>query len=555
MATLNLAKLETASIILNGEKVAVKKILKVKQEVIMANGERLPLENIRAVGRGFVYDAPVKASTKKPAATAASSAKAPAAKAPAMGNANGNPLGRGAPVTADDLIDKNVTTKDGEKLAVETVLSKKGIVKLAGNVRVELANIVRRGRGFVELDITDVEAKPTSTKPAAKVSSPKVSSPKVSVTPGHMAIEPKQLRGARVKVGGRYETVEKIFGAKGQVMTDKGTRLEVANIHQKGTKYIYTEVEAAPVAKPAAKTETKPAPSTGGIRRREEPVDVSKPAGKTERAPKATADKSAKVKKVTALTADLTEEIRVLADDTLQAAIAKAYDLKYVTSGAIFNNEVVTLELTFAVGSYTPKQIAALLADLKSEEDDSDDFDDSELTGNDDDDDADDSEDDDSEDDDADDSEDDDSEDDDSEDDDSEDDDSEDDDSEDDDSEDDDSEESDDDEDDEFENDADEDDDSDDDIDAKVDAGVAALEKKFGKHSSFKAYAENYLLSEEVEKAFGDEMTVGVTKLKTEKGVYVLVGLHEDGDVIMINGKTSKLKKSTIAAVARMEEV
>ena len=50
-------------------------------------------------------------------------------------------------------------------------------------------------------------------------------------------------------------------------------------------------------------------------------------------------------------------------------------------------------------------------------------------------------------------------------------------------------------------------------------------------------------------------MTVGVTKLKTEKGVYVLVGLHEDGDVIMINGKTSKLKKSTIAAVARMEEV
>ena len=538
MATLNLTKLATASIILDGEKVAVKKILKTKQEVIMMNGDRLPLESIRAVGRGFVYDAPVKSGK---------TAKAPAAVKPAAvkpdAKANAGVPGRGAPVTAEELSEpgKHVRTKDGERLAVDSVIKSKGIIKLAGNVRVELANIVRRGQGYVELDVTDVPATPAN-KPSAKPAAKPANTP---AKPEHIAIEPKQLRGARVKVGGRYETVEKIFGAKGQVMTDKGTRLEVANIHQKGTKYIYGEVEAAPA--PAPKQKAESAPQTGGIRRRAEVVDIktgsTKPA-----ADKTPTAKPSKLRKVEAMTFDLSEEIRMAAEALVKDAVTKMFDLKFVTSAAVFNNEVLTVDCTFALGSFSPKQIATLIAEMKAEEedddseeeeneeeeneedeneeddseeeDDNEEFDDSELTGTDDDDDSE---------------------------------------EEDDDSEDDDSEEEDDTDDEdenEFENDDDDsEEEEEDEIEAKIEAGVAALEKKFGKHSSFRSYAENYLLSDAVEKAFGDDMVVGVTKLNTDKGVYTLVGLHDDGTVVLINNKTQKLRKCEIAAVARMEEV
>lgn len=539
MATLNLTKLATASIILDGEKVAVKKILKTKEEVIMMNGDRLPLASIRAVGRGFVYDAPVKSgkTSAKPAAVK------PAAKA------NAAVPGRGAPVTAEELSEpgKHVRTKDGERLAVDSVIKSKGIIKLAGNVRVELANIVRRGQGYVELDVTDVPATPAN-KPSAKPAAKPANTP---AKPAHVAIDVSKLRDARVKVGGRYETIDKLFPSKGQVKTDKGTRLEIANIQQKGTKYIYVEADAAPAPTPAPapKQKAESAPQTGGIRRRAEVVDIktgsSKPA-----ADKTPTAKPSKLRKVEAMTFDLSEEIRMAAEALVKDAVTKMFDLKFVTSAAVFNNEVLTVDCTFALGSFSPKQIATLIAEMKAEEED----DDSEEEENEDDDsdDSDDSEEDDSEEEEDDNEEFDDSEltgtdDDDSE--------EEEDDSEDDDSE---EEEDDDDSDDEneFENDDDDsEEEEEDEIEAKIEAGVAALEKKFGKHSSFRNYAENYLLSDAVEKAFGDDMVVGVTKLNTDKGVYTLVGLHDDGTVVLINNKTQKLRKCEIAAVARMEEV
>ena len=581
MATLNFEKLALASIILDGVKVGVKTILKRKGEAVMANGVRLPLENIRAIGRGFVYEPPVKASGKtssKPAAT--KPAATVPAKAPAMAPANaGGALGRGAPVTAEELQrpGKHVTTKDGERLAVELVLPKKGIVKLAGNIRIEMANIIRKGKGLFEVDVTDVT--PASTKPAAtKPASAKPAANKTETKPattahhGHAPVDIHTLRNVRVKVGGRFQTIEKLFPSKGQVKTVEGTRLEVAHIHQKGTKFFYTAVEEMkPVAaKPEVKAApAKPEPKAGGIRRREETVDVSKPAGKTASA-KAPAEKAHKVKPIEALTADKTEEVRLFLNEFLKTEIGKHFDLKFITSHAMFNDRFTSVTFSFGIGSMPPKEMARIMAELEAEheadtdllngsaddEDDSDDeeeeeeneeteeddedFDDSQLDGSgngaddeeeteeDDEDDEEETEEDEEEEteedeeeeteeeDDADDAE----------------------------------------ENDEFEeDDADDSEEEESDIDAQVDKGVAALEKKFGKHSSFRAYAENYLLSEAVESAFGDEMEIGVTKLEVPgKGVYVLVGLHDDGEVVLMNLKNQKLRKATISAVAGMEE-
>lgn len=573
MATLNFEKLALASIILDGVKVGVKTILKRKGEAVMANGVRLPLENIRAIGRGFVYEPPVKASGKtssKPAAT--KPAATVPAKAPAMAPANaGGALGRGAPVTAEELQrpGKHVTTKDGERLAVELVLPKKGIVKLAGNIRIEMANIIRKGKGLFEVDVTDVT--PASTKPAAtKPASAKPAANKTETKPattahhGHAPVDIHTLRNVRVKVGGRFQTIEKLFPSKGQVKTAEGTRLEVAHIHQKGTKFFYTAVEemkpavvAKPEVKPAA---AKPEHKAGGIRRREEPVDVSKPAGKTvtEKAP---AGKVHKVKPIEALTADKTEEVRLFLNEFLKTEIAKHFDLKLITSHAMFNDNFTSVTLSFGIGSLTAKQMARIMADLEAEhesdtsllngsaddEDDSDDeeeneeddseeededFDNSELDGSGNGSDDEEEEDEEDEEDEEETEEDDAEEDDDSE------------------------EESDDEESDEFEeDDADDSEEEEDDIEAQVEKGVAALEKKFGKHSSFRGYAENYLLSEAVESAFGDDMEIGVTKLDVPgKGVYVLVGLHDDGEVVLMSVKNQKLRKASITDVARMEE-
>lgn len=182
------------------------------------------------VGKGLFINVGKAAAAAKPAAEnskKATAAPAPAAKAPAAGRAPA------AAVTADELDGKKVNG-----VPVEKQIRSKGIVVLEGGERIELANVVRRGKGFVTVDAAGTPA-PKAPAPKAPVKggatakggavakAPKAKSVALYSEPGLLTT--KDVRGQIVVIDGEENTVATTYKS-GRVVTEEGNEFQIEDV-------------------------------------------------------------------------------------------------------------------------------------------------------------------------------------------------------------------------------------------------------------------------------------------------------------------------------------
>jgi hypothetical protein len=184
---------------------------------------------IDVAGKGATAKAPAE-NSKKATAAAAPAAKAPAGRAPA------------AAVTADELDGKKVNG-----VAVEKQIRSKGIVVLADGQRIELANVVRKGKGFVTTD--NKTAVPASAVKAAATKGGAVAKGGVTAKPAKAAkastaanavdtlfsapglLTTKDIRGKVVAIDGEDYTVETTYKS-GRCVTESGEEFQIEDVRK-----------------------------------------------------------------------------------------------------------------------------------------------------------------------------------------------------------------------------------------------------------------------------------------------------------------------------------
>ena len=214
------------------------KQLSTKGIVRTEEGNEFNIADLRKKGRGIFVTA---AGGAKPKAAAASVA-AENTRKPAERTASA--------VTADELEDKRVNG-----VAVSKILKRAGIVKLEDGTELMLADIVRKGRGYA----TESAAPAPTAKGGAIPKSAKAA--KADADDEGETVTNAELRGtnAKIRIDGKLHTI--VSTIKGEKFkTDKGYKGETGDIRKVGGKLVIEsdEYKAAqapapePVAKPAA---------------------------------------------------------------------------------------------------------------------------------------------------------------------------------------------------------------------------------------------------------------------------------------------------------------
>lgn len=392
----------------------------------------------------------------------------------------------------NELVGKRVTV-NGVRHRVAKVSARDKTITTEDKLVVDCADIYRRGRGF----FADPEEKGTksSKKKAAKAETPK--------------------KKAKVKAEPEAKTGRK--GGRRKVDVE-----EEAPVTGKRRRKVEVEEEVPVKAKRRRKAEEEEAPVKGKRRRKD--VAEAKPA-KTKDKVKAKPYKFDQ-KHTERLVAAIADHIAALTPEL-------APNLKLATHGGVYNDEVVVVTLGFATNDLNNKELKEVLArsahhvQLNQPDDSLDDFSDDEEEE------LDEEEDDDLDDDDLDDTYDEEGEDEDDLEDDLEDED-----------------------DDEGLEADDEDEDEDDEqsVEERIDEMVADLLVNYPdlKEKRVRSYVEQYLLSEEVEEAFGDDMMPCETKLSLNDLEFILIG-YDGKDVRLLNPRNGKFRSASIGDVARMD--
>ena len=219
------------------------KQLNTKGIVRTEEGNEYQIADLRKKGRGVFVS--VGGGAKPKAAQSA-----PAQSAPAQRTASA--------VTFDEIEGKKV---DGK--AVVKVLRTKGTVKLEDGSIVELASISRKGRGYVSGAETSAPAPKTTGGAVRKTTSTETAGESVTNS---------DIRGQNIKlrVDGVLQTVTRtIKGEKFE--TDKGFKGNTADIQKVGSKYVLetAEYKKAQAKAAAPAREAKPSRAPAPIKRSE----------------------------------------------------------------------------------------------------------------------------------------------------------------------------------------------------------------------------------------------------------------------------------------------
>ena len=410
------------------EKVLIVRELKTKGIVRAEDGSEYPIASITKKGRGLFIDMTAKAGAKPSAKTPAAENTRKAAPAERTASA----------VTAEELEGKKV---DGVEVA--RVLKSKGTVKLEDGKVIAIASIRRKGRGYV----SDAESAPAPKSAPVKTGGvkPKTRAPKETAK---VELTSKDVRDREIEVDGDIQTITNTY-TSGMVKTDAGIKFPLADIEQDGEDLIYQspefkealqEAARAAEKKASAKPERVAAPVTakelkgkkiavgdvthevtktfsktgnvetdrglkisitdivrkgrGYLFKGELPKKTggALPKNRTAPAPEPT------VKQVPAFTADVAADIRDLIKDAVVKALVETYDIDVAAVFGAVSPEVFTLSISLSATDADEIRVKRSVDALRKanfadaseveqeeEEEEGRDFDETELTGSDDD--------------------------------------------------------------------------------------------------------------------------------------------------------------------------
>lgn len=275
---------------IEGKKVdgkAVVKVLRTKGTVKLEDGSIVELASISRKGRGYVSGA--ETSAPAPKATGGARPKTTSTETAGESVTNNDIRGQNIKLRVDGVLQTVTRTIKGEKFETD-----KGF---KGNT----ADIQKVGSKYV---LETAEYK----KAQAKANAP---APEAKPSRAPAPIKRSELKGKNITVGDEVHVVEKTFKTD-EVETNKGFKFPVSDVARKGRGYIYTGELAA--KKGGAVPKQRPAP---------EPVST--------------------IVEVEAFDYDTMKDISDLLEKAVRAALADAYDIDVASTFVQHEDQIATI--------------------------------------------------------------------------------------------------------------------------------------------------------------------------------------------------------------------